>query len=113
MFLQARKKIVLNVPSNVKLDVQDRFEKHIQTMVTKLGLPENAKNEAIEIAKKVSRSGALQGRRPHVIAAGIIDGILPGYGRFPTINEIAEAGDVAVKNLYSIRRALKVFLSGQ
>jgi transcription initiation factor TFIIIB Brf1 subunit/transcription initiation factor TFIIB len=110
VFLRPRKRNVLNVSTPVELNVQDRIVNYIEIIHRKLALSETVKNEAIEIAKKITTNGALQGRRPNVIATGIFDWINRRDRLYLTVTEIADAGDVAMNSLQSIRKNLDTLL---
>jgi predicted transcriptional regulator len=110
VFLRPRKRNVLNVSTPVELNVQNRIVNYIEIIHRKLALSETVKNEAIEIAKKITTNGALQGRRPNVIATGIFDWINRRDRLYLTVTEIADAGDVAMNSLQSIRKNLDTLL---
>ncbi len=110
VLLQPRKRNVLNVPTGVNLDIQDRLEKHIHLACARLALSESIKNEALEVAKKITTSGALQGRRPSVIVAGILYKLLQKHHVYRSPDDIAKVLDIATESIYSIRKPLSRWL---
>lgn len=118
VFLLPRKGNVLNVPYDPPTDqpyVQDLIENYIQTILKKLYLPEylknEVKNEAIAIAKKITERRVLQGRRPNVIATGILDLLNRRNRLFLEVGEISKAGNVSGYTLQSIRKDLNKLLT--
>lgn len=71
----------------------------------KLALSDSIRNEAIDVARKITSAGGL-GRRPSVIAAGIIYLLLQKHILYRSPDEIADAANIATESIYSIRKVL-------
>lgn len=72
----------------------------------KLALSDSIRNEAIDVARKITSAGGLQGRMPSVIAAGIIYLLLQKHILYRSPDRIADAANIATESIYSIRKVL-------
>lgn len=111
VFVQAGKKIVLNVYSDNPVDSRDRMIKHVERLAQDLVLSDGVKKLALALVDKASNMGIADGRKPTGLAAAIVYLASIVKGENYTAEMIAKASNLSQPSIHALYRLVKSALA--
>jgi len=111
IFIEAGRKINLNVYAKTPVDSNSRMKKYVTTYSEQLYLSNETLEDAIKLIDKISETGGGSGRKPSGLAAAILYLSCIRHGENVTVLDIREVSKISAPSFANLYKLTKILLS--